>query len=88
MDVTDWDSNYSGSTLLLKKTQIEISCHTHQRGEGNLSAFSVHLSFDKLFPILYQLFGRVYRECVPLSESATILNIISFKIMLDRLLVI
>ena len=48
------DSNNGGSTqMLLKKTQIETCCHIIlQRGEGNLSALSVHMSFYKLFPTL------------------------------------
>ena len=38
--------------MLLKNTQTTTSCHINE-GEGerrNLSAFSVHLSFYKLFP--------------------------------------
>ena len=52
-DVTDWDSNYGKSNqMLLRKTQIKTPCHANQGGEkGNLSAFSVHLSFYKLFPL-------------------------------------
>ena len=42
---------------------------------------------DVIRRILYQLFGRVYLECVPLSESVIILNMINMKIMLDILLV-
>ena len=48
------DSNYGEITqMLLKKTQITTSCHVNQGGgRGNMSAFSVHLSFIKFFPLV------------------------------------
>ena len=56
------DSNYGKSTqMLLKSTQIETCCHVIlQRGEGNLSALSVHMSFYKLFP-LYAIDKNYYQ---------------------------
>ena len=64
MDVTDWDSNYGENTQMLpKENQITTSCHVNQGGgriRGNLSAFSVHLSFYKLlFSILNYVHFKV-----------------------------
>ena len=48
------DSNYGESTqMLLKQNLIKTCRHVIlQRGEGNLSALSVQMSFYKLFPTL------------------------------------